>query len=180
VRWTIRAGEWSDAPALARLIDGFAVGHPAANVPRPAEKLAPHYLGEARLGNVLLAELSGRAIGYAMWRRGFDVFWWKECGEFVDLYVDPEHRGIGVAATLIARVCADVRRSGGEYLCGYPNEESARFYDRFAIAYPSRWCHVSERAFHRLADLAGSDPRTLLRGLPDKSWNKLRASEEGL
>jgi hypothetical protein len=143
---------------------GAADGRVRGRAPRrehsgPPEKLAAHYLGEARLGNVLLAEQSGRAIGYAMWRKSFDVFWWKECGEFMDLYVDRSTGGVGVAATLIARVCADVRQSGGEYLCGYPNEASAPFYDRFAIGYPSRWCHVSERTFHRLADLAGADPR---------------------
>lgn len=43
MRWIIRTGEWKDAALLARLIDRFAAGHPAAGVSRPAERIAPHY-----------------------------------------------------------------------------------------------------------------------------------------
>jgi GNAT superfamily N-acetyltransferase len=174
MRWTIRNAEAGDAAALAALIDEFAVGHPAADVKRPAETLAPHFFGPDRIGNVVLAEGAGRALGFAVWRKTFDTFWFKQCGEVTELFVRPAHRGLGVAATLIAFVCAEIRKQGGAYMCGFPSEVAAQFLDRFAIGYPSRWYHVSERAFHSLADLAGADVRTLVRVLPGKSWNRER------
>jgi GNAT superfamily N-acetyltransferase len=158
---------------MVRMIDQFAVGHPAAGVPRSPEKIAPYYFGESRVGNVVIADLAGEAIGFAVWRKEFDTFWCKECGEITSVFVEARYRGLGVAATLITRICADIRRQGGEYLCGYPSEAPTSFFSRVAIIYPSQWCHVSERAFHRLADLAGADPRSVVRMLPDRSWNKL-------
>jgi GNAT superfamily N-acetyltransferase len=173
MRWTVRPGEWRDAPEVVRLITMFAHDHPAAAVERSPEQLAPYFFGDKRVGNMLVAELAGDLIGFTTWRKDFDPFWCKECGEVTSVFVQPSHRGLGVAATLIASACAAIRQAGGEYLYGYPSEQPGAFIQRVAISYPSQWCHVSDRAFHRLADLAGADPRVLARMLPDPSWNKL-------
>jgi hypothetical protein len=153
MRWTVRTGEWRDAPALVRMIDLFAQGHPAASVERSPDEIAPYFFGDKRVGNMLVADLAGELIGFSTWRKDFDPFW---C----------------VAATLITAAFADIRKAGGEYAYGYPSEQPGGFVQRVAISYTSQWCHVSDRAFHRLADLAGADPRALARMLPDPSWNK--------
>jgi N-acetylglutamate synthase-like GNAT family acetyltransferase len=172
MRWTVRAGEWGDAPALVRMIDLFAQGHPAASVERSPDEIAPYFFGDKRVGNMLVADLAGELIGFCTWRKDFDPFWCKECGEITSVFVQPDHRGVGVAATLITVAFADIRKAGGEYAYGYPSEQPGGFFQRVAISYPSQWCHVSDRAFHRLADLAGAEPRVLARKLPDPNWNK--------
>ena len=172
MRWTVRAGEWRDAPGLVRLIDVFAQGHPSAGIERSPDEIAPYLFGDRRVGNMLVADLAGALIGFATWRKDFDPFWCMECGEVTSVFVLPAHRGVGVAATLITAAFADIRQAGGQYAYGYPDRQQDAFIGRVAISYPSQWCHVSERAFHRLADLAGADPRVLARMLPDPSWNR--------
>jgi GNAT superfamily N-acetyltransferase len=173
MRWKVRPGEWRDAPGLARLIDAFAQGHPSASIERSPDRIAPYFFGDKRVGNLLVADRAGELIGFTTWRKDFDPFWCFECGEVTSVFVLPGHRGVGVAATLIAAAFAGIRDAGGKYAYGYPSEEPGPFFQRVAISYPSRWCHVSERAFHRLADLAGADPREIARKLPDPTWNKL-------
>jgi GNAT superfamily N-acetyltransferase len=172
--WKIRPALASDAPALIQLIDSFASSHPAAKVPRPVDWFIERYLGPKALMHVLVADTGERLVAFGAWRWAPDVFWVMDAGEVIDLYVAPEYRGIGVAPTLLASICAEVRSAGGEYICGTYGEEQVGTYERVAIGHPGRWCHVSARAFHRLADLAGKDPRTIVRMLPDPSWNKAR------
>jgi GNAT superfamily N-acetyltransferase len=170
--WTVRPALPADVDALIALVDGFASTHPAAKVPRPREWFIDRYVGPKAAVRVFLADTGARVIGFGAWRLTPDIFWVKDAGEVRDLYVVPEYRGMGVAATLLAAICADVRSAGGEYICGTYGDEQAKSYERVAMGHPERWCNVSERAFRRLADLAGKDPKTIARMLPDKSWNK--------
>ncbi len=44
-------------------------------------------------------------------------------------------------------------------------------YERVAVGHSERACHVSARAFERLAAVAGRSAREIVRALPDKSLN---------
>ena len=86
----------------------------------------------------------------------------------------PARRGLGLALGLVAAVCALTRRDGGSYLQGTSFDRASavgRFYERIAVAFDSAECHCSGRAFRRLAELDGQPPRTIVRGLPLKTWN---------
>jgi GNAT superfamily N-acetyltransferase len=114
------------------------------------------------------------------WSRFYDAFWsmFGVRGEW--LYVRPEARGLGVAAALVAALCAHGRREGAEFLrAGAYTDDVARLYERCAIGGPSWECHVSAEAFHVLADLGGKPVREIVRGLPAKELGKVPARPRG-
>lgn len=91
-----------------------------------------------------------------------------------------EARGLGVAAALVAALCAHGRREGAEFLrAGAYTDDVARLYERCAIGGPSWECHVSAEAFHVLADLGGKPVREIVRGLPAKELGKVPARPRG-
>ncbi len=94
-------------------------------------------------------------------------------GEVVDLYVAPPHRGHGLAMLLLADVARRIRERGGTYLKGQAlnNPAAQRLYRRCARCFPGDECYVSGRAFRRLADLSGKNPREVASGLPEMAWN---------
>jgi GNAT superfamily N-acetyltransferase len=135
------------------------------------EHLEQAFFGPSALGYVLLAERRGATIGLGIWKKIYDVYWSMFGGEGIALYVTPSHRGFGVAAELIASICDDIRRNGGHFLRASYDPVHTGFYERVGIGGPERTCHVSAAAFRQLADLAGSSPRQIIRGLPDKALN---------
>jgi hypothetical protein len=88
----VRRATASDAGVLAALIDGFAKGHPAEGHPRSTEKMHQAFFGNEPLAHVLLAEKNGHPIGFAAWRKTYDVFWSIFGGEGIGLYLSPAHR----------------------------------------------------------------------------------------
>jgi GNAT superfamily N-acetyltransferase len=180
----VRAATDGDFESIRDLIGEFVTGHPAANQPRPVDVLRKAYLGAEAVGRVVVAEeLRGRLVGFAAWRRDFDMFWGIWGGEGIGLFVRPSHRGVGVALSLVTATCAQIREGGGQYLRAcYEGDDLARFYERIAIGRPQRECYLSAAAFERLADLAGHPPRLAVRHLPDKELNfktRDRQIEEG-
>jgi GNAT superfamily N-acetyltransferase len=167
----VRRATDDDMSAVVALLDGFAVGHPAQGLARSPDRLRQAFFDSGAIGYVLIAEQKGAPIGLGIWRKTYDVFWSMFGGEGIALYVRPEKRGFGVAASIVAAMCADIRREGGEYLLAYYAAERAAFYERVGLGGPERSCHVSATAFRTLADLAGKSPREIVRGLPDKSFN---------
>lgn len=124
--------------------------------------------------HVLLAEAAGQPIGFIGWHRVYDMHWGKAGAQVADLYVVPAHRGLGVAAALVAAVCADAQCGGATYLTGGAYDRASpigRFYERIAVAFDSVECHCSGRAFRCLADLHGRPARDVVRALPPKEWN---------
>ncbi len=167
----VRRATANDVDALAALIDGFAKGHPAENHARPMEKLREAFFGNTPLAHVLLAEKNGHAIGFAAWRKTYDVFWSMFGGEGIGLYVSPAHRGSGAAVCLIAAICAEIREAGGHFLHTNYAPELSSLYERVAVGSSERACHVSALAFEQLAEAAGKPARQIIRGLPDKRLN---------
>jgi N-acetylglutamate synthase-like GNAT family acetyltransferase len=167
----VRRATTNDVDVLAALIDGFAKGHPAENHPRSIEKLRDAFFGNEPLAHVLLAEKNGHAIGFAAWRKTYDVFWSMSGGEGIGLYLSPAHRGSGAALCLIAAMCAEIRKAGGRFLQTSYAPELSSLYERVGVGTSERACHVSALAFEKLADAAGTPARRIIRGLPDKASN---------
>ena len=68
----------------------------------------------------LVAEnLHHSLIGFASWRPSYDLHHCVSGGELMDLYVQPEHRGFGIAAALIVGVAEETKERGGCYLCHF-------------------------------------------------------------
>lgn len=122
---------------------------------------------------VVLAEAES-PIGFAAWAYHYDLHHGLVGGDVLDMYVAPEVRGRGVAAQLIAETAAQIRGSGGAYIRGQvltSEHQTARLYNRVSHQFSGADCYVSGRAFRSLADLAGESVRTLIRGMPPKTWN---------
>jgi GNAT superfamily N-acetyltransferase len=162
-----------DAADVADMIDDFVRDHPAEHHVRSPAKLRSAYLADPPVARLLVAVRDDRVVGMCQWSRIFDVFWSMFGGKPEWLYVRPEARGTGISAALIAAICDDVRRAGGEYLSGSYSDDLAGLYERVAIGSPSRECHVSAEAFQVLADLAGQPPREIVRGLPAPELNRV-------
>lgn len=167
----VRRATGDDMSAVVALLDGFAVGHPAQSLARSPDRLRQAFFSSGAIGYVLLAEHQGAPVGLGIWRKNYDVFWSMFGGEGIALYVMPEKRGLGIAASIVAAICEDIRREGGEYLYASYDPVHQGLYERVGAGAPDRSCHVSASAFRTLADLAGKSPREIVRGLPDKALN---------
>lgn len=111
---TVRRATADDTPVLAQLIDGFAKGHPAEGHTRSVEMLRDALFGSQPVAHVLLAEKRATAVGFGVWRTAYDLFWSIYGGDGLGLYVVPAQRGLGVALSIIAAICADIREHGGK------------------------------------------------------------------
>jgi GNAT superfamily N-acetyltransferase len=176
-RLRVRPANEADLDALAQLIDEFVRGHPAERHPRPLEKLRAALFGEHAVAHAVIATVRGRAVGMAQWWLVYDVFWAMHGVRAEWLYVRHDMRGIGIAAALIAEVCARGRDAGAEYLHGGGNDEVSRFYERIAVGSPTRECYLSAQAFQVVADLAGSPVREIVRRLPSREQNYARGDQ---
>ena len=122
----------------------------------------------------IVAETSkGELIGFAAWALSYDLHHCIRGGEIIDMFVNAEYRGRGVAAALLAAVAAAVHRKEGKYLKGQAveNAVSRRLYARVAVSFPGADYIVGGRAFRKLAELAGRRVRAIIHGLPQKEWN---------
>ena len=167
----IRRAVVEDVDMLARLIDGFAKGHPAEHFARSVERLRDAFFGAEPVGHVLLAVKGDTVIGFGAWRKAYDPYWSMFGGDGLGLYVSPAYRGLGIAACIVAAICSEIREGGGHFLQASYGPSLASLYERVGVGATERSCHVSALAFERLAAAAGGSAREIVRGLPDKALN---------
>jgi predicted N-acetyltransferase YhbS len=166
----IRDANTNDLADIESMVADFVKGHPAENHPRSRDALREAYFGERPLARLLVAERGGHIIGIAQWRLLHDMFWGIFGAEAGWLYVRPEFRGSGIVAAIVARICAQTRTAGAQFLQGGGGEGPSRLYERVAIGNPARECHLSGKAFKAMANLDGLPVRGIVRGLPAKEW----------
>jgi ribosomal protein S18 acetylase RimI-like enzyme len=107
---SVRIATATDAAALSRLNAAFqGSGDDAATL---AVRLAEPGLTE----RALLAEVDGRAVGFAGLRVSPGLFYAEPRAELTELYVEPEARRHGVGRALIATAAELARRAGAEEL----------------------------------------------------------------
>jgi ribosomal protein S18 acetylase RimI-like enzyme len=89
---------------------------------------------------LLLAELNGRAVGYAFLRLVPGLSAWHTSERIADvetLSVLPDHRGRGIGRALLDAVAGEARRAGVSdmtLMVAAPNEPARRFYERWGMA----------------------------------------------
>ena len=174
---TVRLARETDLADVEDTVNGFVKGHPAEKHPRPRSTLREAFFGDAPVAKLVLAIRDGRVIGMGQWTLIYDMFWGMFGANAEWLYVRPEYRGQGVVVAIVAEICAQVRRAGGEFLHGGGDDEVERLYERVAIGRPTNECHLSAEAFQVLADLAGLSPRAIVRGLPSLELNRVAARD---
>jgi len=91
------------------LIHGFILAladyeHLAHEVRTDKAMLARHLFGDRPMAEVLIADLDGAAIGFALFFHNFSTFEGRPGLYLEDLFVAPEARGLGAGKALLVRL----------------------------------------------------------------------------
>ncbi|MGK7866862.1 N-acetyltransferase family protein [Falsiroseomonas sp. E2-1-a20] len=105
-----------------------------------------------------LAELGGRAVGQAIWFYNFSTFTGRHGIYLEDIFVEPEHRGLGIgeaffrnlAARAVAEGCTRVEWQVLDW-----NEPAIRFYRKIGARGMDEW-RVQRLSGEALAAVAAS------------------------
>ena len=142
-QFLIRAATPADVAELLRLIHELAVyeklEHMAVGTPA---LLHEALFGKRPVCEALIAEVAGRAVGFALYFSTFSTFLCKAGLYLEDLFVEPGHRGRGIGKALLKRLAAiTLERDGGrfEWRVLDWNEPSIRFYEALGATIMREW-----------------------------------------
>lgn len=142
-RITIRAATPADADTIYAFVLGLAeyeklqheVVGSADAIRCQLERPAPPF-------EVLLAELDGEPVGFALFFSTYSTFHTAECLHLEDLFVSPNARGAGVGRRLLAAVARVADDRGCPRLQWNVldwNEPAIRFYERLGATVLPDW-----------------------------------------
>ena len=146
---TIRNAEPSDAALILRFIRALAEYEKLAHeVVADEDKLRATLFGVRPGAEVLLAELAGEAVGFALFFQSYSTFLAKPGLYLEDLFVDPASRGKGVGVALmsaLARICVQRHYGRFEWSVLDWNENAIRFYEKLGATMLPDWrlCRVT-------------------------------------
>ncbi|MCO5976319.1 GNAT family N-acetyltransferase [Ideonella oryzae] len=153
----LRAAEPRDVSAIVGLIRELAdfeqLTHLVQTTP---EKLMPHLFGERPVAECLVAEVDGNVVAFALFFTNFSTFLCQPGLYLEDLYVQPTHRGQGIAKALLQRLGQlAVARGCGRFEWSVLdwNANAIAFYERMGATVLPDWriCRVTGAALSALA-----------------------------
>ncbi|MCA9690836.1 MAG: GNAT family N-acetyltransferase [Nannocystaceae bacterium] len=171
---SVRDAVPGDLEPLLRLWSRYLEEHYGLRGTMTAAALARDCFGDDPQFAMCVAEDAGQLIGAGAWRMTYDLHHFVRGVELADLYVAPERRGLGVAASLITHVAARGLTRGAEFMRGSGPVEptpARHLYERVCVFFSGDTVNVSARAFRHLASLQGKSPREICRALPLPAWN---------
>jgi GNAT superfamily N-acetyltransferase len=154
---TIRPARLDDAPTIASLIRELAAYEKLEDEAKASpDDLARHLFGDRPAAEVLMAEVDGSAVGFALFFSTFSTFRGQPGLYLEDLFVRPEHRGKGIGKALLASVARiAVERGCGrlEWSVLDWNTPSIDFYRSQGAAPMDEWTvfRVADQALIQLA-----------------------------
>lgn len=140
---TIRAATRADVPLIRSLIEALATYERLRHECAATDALLDAALfGERRYAEVIIAEADGTAAGFALFFHNFSTFLAKPGIYLEDLFVMPEHRGLGVGRRLLETLAGIALERG----CGRLewsvldwNVDAIGFYERLGARAQSEW-----------------------------------------
>ena len=140
---TIRTARRSDVPLILALIRELAAYEKLSEDAVATEQaLAATLFGPNPAAEVLIAELDGEAVAFALFFPNYSTFLGKAGIYLEDLFVRPGARGRGIGRALLGRLAAIARERG----CGRLewavldwNESAIGFYEKLGAAPQSDW-----------------------------------------
>jgi GNAT superfamily N-acetyltransferase len=141
--YKIRFGQLADVPTIFTLIKGLAEYERLSDaVIGTEELLREHLFGERPFVEVLIADVAGRAVGFALFFHNYSTFLTRPGIYLEDLFVLPEERGRGYGkALLMALGRLAVERGCGrlEWSVLDWNEPSIQFYKSLGAVAEDEW-----------------------------------------
>ena len=140
---SVRFATPDDAADILRLVRALAAyeNEPVETVKMTEADVRAHGFGDQPKFEVLLAELAGRPVGFALFFQNYST-WEGRPGIYLeDLFVEPHARGLGLGRKLIAQIAA-VARSRGYWrvdLAVLDWNPTREFYHRIGIEHQARW-----------------------------------------
>jgi hypothetical protein len=145
----LRPATRSDLAAIVGLIRDLAVYEQLEHlVVATPESIEPHLFGPRPAAEVVLAEVAGEVVGFALFFTNFSTFLGRPGLYLEDLYVKPARRGLGVGKALLAHLGAlAVERGCGRFEWSVLdwNESAIAFYERMGAKLLPDWriCRIT-------------------------------------
>ena len=153
----IRDAEVADAALILHFVRELAIFEKAEHeVLATEESIQRSIFGKDSRVDALICELGEEAIGFAVYFYNYST-WLGKSGLFLeDLYVSPEHRGVGAGIALLQHLAKiAVARDCGRFEWNVLdwNEPAINFYDSLGAQPLSEWIgyRLTGQALHDLA-----------------------------
>jgi len=156
--FTVRSGEAQDTARILALIRELAEYERLSHMVSATEEgLRDTLFGERPAAEVLLAEVEGDAVGFALFFPNYSTFLGRGGIYLEDLYVRPAFRGRGLGRALLVRLAALARERGAgrlEWSVLDWNEPAIGFYRNLGAEPLDGWTtfRLSGDALDRLAE----------------------------
>ncbi|MCO6429255.1 MAG: GNAT family N-acetyltransferase, partial [Deltaproteobacteria bacterium] len=139
----IRAAVASDAAAILGLIKELAEYERLSHeVTATVENIRASLFGGDPAAEVLIADLNGSAVGFALYFHNYSTFLGKRGIYLEDLYVQPSYRGKGIGLRLfreVARIAVERDCGRMEWSVLDWNEPALNFYRSLGAVPMSEW-----------------------------------------
>jgi GNAT superfamily N-acetyltransferase len=153
----IRQATPGDVPIIAQLIRELAEYERLLDqVVLQEADLHQHLFGERRFAEVLLAEVAGEVVGFALFFHNYSTFRGQPGLYLEDLFVKPAHRGKGLGKALLVELAqlAITRRCGRvEWAVLNWNTPAIGFYQAIGAMPMNEWTtyRLTDEALTQLA-----------------------------
>jgi diamine N-acetyltransferase len=155
--FTLRDATLADLPEVVRLVRALAeyekLLHEAVGT---EDDFRAMLFGEKPLLHAVLAEVDGRVVGQALWFNNVSTFTGKPGIYLEDIFVEPEHRGLGIGKAFFRYLAQRAVAEGWTRLDWQVldwNEPSIAFYRGLGAQSGKQWVNqrLSGEALRRLA-----------------------------
>ncbi|MDD7795099.1 GNAT family N-acetyltransferase [Clostridium sp. 'White wine YQ'] len=129
--FTIRAAKEEDIPSILGFIKELAEYENLLDQVVATEEILKEWLFNKKSAEVLIGELDGESVGYALFFHSFSTFLGRAGIYLEDLYIRPNQRGKGFGKDLLTYLAnLALERGCGrlEWSCLDWNEPSIKFY----------------------------------------------------
>jgi GNAT superfamily N-acetyltransferase len=153
----LRSAVQSDVPTILGFIRELAAYEKLEHQVVATEALLhEHLFGNRPAAEVVIAEVDGRPVGFALFFQNFSTFLGRPGLFLEDLYVQPEARGHGIGKALLVHLAKiAVARGAGRFDWNVLdwNEPAIGFYKRLGAEVLPDWrtCRLSGESLARLA-----------------------------